>query len=128
MREHLGELRALSHQIGSAISAVEHNDLAKLQSCVAEQERLCQQLGGGKWLLPAIGEKESGASSAAPTLREEIREAYVALAQLNRVYGALLKRAQRSCGLLTGAYRDLGQGYGKDSPGCAERHTWSCEV
>jgi len=119
-REHLARLRVLSQQLTTAISAIERNDLAQLQSSVAAQESLCCELTGVQWpLLP-------GAMESA--LLDEIRATQMELAQLNRVYAAVLKRAQRSAALMTALYRSFGQGYAKDAPPPAEKQTLSCEV
>jgi len=119
-REHLARLRALSQQLASAISAIERNDLAQLQSSVATQESLCCELTGVQWPLP-LPVTESA-------VLDEIRATQMELAQLNRVYAAVLKRAQRSAALMTALYRSFGQGYAKDAPPPAEKQTLSCEV
>jgi len=116
----LARLRALSQQLNSAISAIEHNDLAQLQSSVAAQELLCCELTGVPW-PPSPLETESA-------LLDEIRATQKELAQLNRVYAGVLKRAQRSAALMTTLYRSFGQGYAKDAPPPAEKQTLSCEV
>ena len=125
-REHLAKVRALSQELSSAVMAVQQNDLKKLESSLALQETLCHELAT-KWLLPPATAGET-AKSGEMTLVEEIREAHLSLAQLNRVYAAVLKRARRSTGLIAGIYRNYGQGYAKDAPAVGQRHTWSCEV
>jgi hypothetical protein len=127
-REHLAQVRALSEEVASAISAIEQNNLQQLQKSVALQETLCDQIAEKKWQLPSASGKDSGTDAAAMPLIEEIRKAHVALAQVNRVYAAVLKRSQRSAGLIAAIYRNHGQGYAKDAPVLADRHTWSCEV
>jgi hypothetical protein len=119
-REHLARLRALSQQLGSAISAIERNDLAQLQSSVAAQESLCCELTGARWPLSPTATES--------VLLNEIRATQMELAQLNRVYAGVLKRAQRSAALMTALYRSFGQGYAKDAPPPAEKQTLSCEV
>lgn len=119
-REHLARLRALSQQLASAISAIEHNDLARLQSSVANQESLCCELTGEQWPLSQLATES--------VVLDEISATQMELAQLNRVYAAVLKRAQRSTALMTALYRSFGQGYGKDAPPPAEDQTLSCEV
>jgi hypothetical protein len=119
-REHLARLRALSQQLATAISAIERNDLPQLQSSVAAQESLCCELTGAQISLSP--------SAIESVLLEEVRATQMELAQLNRVYAAVLKRAQRSAALMTALYRSFGQGYAKDSPPSAEQQTLSCEV
>ena len=119
-REHLARLRALSQQLASAISAIERNDLAKLQSSVAAQESLCCELTAAQWPLSPVATESA--------LLDEISATQMELAQLNRVYAAVLKRAQRSAALMTALYRSFGQGYAKDAPPPAEEQTLSCEV
>jgi hypothetical protein len=119
-REHLARLRALSQQLASAISAIEHNDLGQLQSSIAAQESLCGELTGVQWPPSRLATESA--------VLDQIRATQIELAQLNRVYAAVLKRAQRSAALMTALYRSFGQGYGKDAPPPAEDQTLSCEV
>jgi hypothetical protein len=117
-REHLAGLRALSQQLNAAISAIARNDLAQLQTSVAAQETLCRELTS----LPI------SAAVIEPGLLAEIRTSQKELAQLNRIYAAVLKRAQRSAALMSALYRSFGQGYAKDAPPPAEKPLLSCEV
>ncbi len=119
--KHLVQVRTLCQQISSAISAIERSDLEQLRASVAAQETLCQEINSADWDYAA---KRAGKlpSPEQSSLIEEI----CALAELNRVYAAVLKRSQRSCGLMATLYRNFGQVYGKD-PALRERHTWSCE-
>jgi hypothetical protein len=119
-REYLARLRALSQLLGSAISAIERTDLAQLQSSVAAQETLCCELNGMPWPVSAVTTESA--------VLEEIHATQMELAQLNRVYAGVLKRAQRSAALMTALYRSFGQGYAKDAPPAAEKQTLSCEV
>jgi len=125
-REHLAKVRALSQELSSAIAAVQQNDLKKLESSLAVQETLCHELSTKCPVPPAVAGET--AERAQATLLAEIRDAHLALAQLNRVYAAVLKRLRRSTGLIAGIYRNYGQGYAKDAPAAGQRHTWSCEV
>jgi hypothetical protein len=126
--EHLAQVHALSQAVGSAISAIERNDLPQLEIHLAAQETICNRLSGMKpaWSAIAGGKAISGESPDAQ-LWQEIRQAHVGLAQLNRVYGGLLKRARRSAGLITAIYRGHGEGYDRGRSS-APQHTWSCEV
>jgi len=120
LTERLARLRALSQQLSSAISAIERNDLVQLQSSVAAQESLCCELTGVPWPLSPLATESA--------LLDGIRATQMELAQLNRVYAAVLRRAQRSAALMTAVYRSFGQGYAKDAPPAAEKQTLSCEV
>jgi len=125
-REHLAKVRALSQELSSAIAALQHNDLQKLQSSLAVQETLCHELSTQSTLPPVTAGETAKSGQAA--LLYEIRDAHLALAQLNLVFAAVLKRSRRSTGLIAGIYRNYGQGYAKDAPAVGQRHTWSCEV
>jgi hypothetical protein len=126
--EHLTRLRVLSREIASAISAIERNDLQALQDSIAAQESLCEALRDAPRQLPHphAGQSFRAQRSASPIV-EQIRTEFAGLALLNRVYAAVLKRAQISANLIFGLYRTYGQGYAKDAPAVTERHTWSCE-
>jgi hypothetical protein len=127
--KHLARVRALSQEVKSAISAIERNDLQKLNATIAIQENICNELGGAKWLLPpASADEIAGTDQSAEGLIEEIRQAHAVLTDLNRVYAGVLKRSQRSLGLIAAIYRNEKHGYDKDSPALNECHTWSCEV
>jgi hypothetical protein len=124
--EYLARVRALSQQVRSAISAIEQNNLKQLQASVAAQEMLCQEIAGTQWLPASAGEKKPPEPGQAALLNQ-IREACIALTKLNRMYAAVLKRSERSLGLMAAILRNYGQGYAKDSPGVIQHHTWSCE-
>jgi len=127
--EHLAQVNALRQAIASAISAIEKNDLAQFDAHLAAQETICDRLSATKCtasLVPS-GTTATG-EDADPAFTMEIREAYMALAHLNRVYAALLKRARRSFELMLALYRSQREGYHcKPSP-LRQGHTWSCEV
>ena len=127
-RQHVGGVRALTDQIGYAISAIEHNSLGKLQEALSAQDALCRQLAETRLLLPERCESSIAPPPQELALREELRDAYVALSQMNRVYAALVKRVERSCGALAAVYRNHTQGYSKDLPSPPERRSLSCEV
>ena len=127
--EHLAQVHALAHAVGSAISAIEKNDLRQFEIHLAAQERICNRLSSPKWMPPSTAKQKAvdGKTSDAQLL-QEIRQAYIALAQLNRVYAALVKRARRSLGLIAAVYRSRGQGYGCERSSLPQHNTWSCEV
>jgi hypothetical protein len=127
--EHLAQVHALSQAVTSAISAIEKNDLRQFEIHLAAQERICNRLSCPKWMLPSTArEKAVDGASLETALVKEIRQAYVELAQLNRVYAALLKRAQKSAELMAALYRSHGEGYDRVPSPLPQRHTWSCEV
>lgn len=127
--EHLAQVHALAQAVASAISAIEKNDLRRFEIHLAVQERICNQLSRPKWMRPSTATERAvdGKNPDTPLL-QEIRQAYIALAQLNRVYAALLRRAHRSVGLMAAFYRSHGEGYDRGLSPLPQRHTWSCEV
>jgi hypothetical protein len=128
--EHLARVRALLKAVESGISAIEKNNLPEFETHLAVQETMCNRLSASGSTLSstlsltataghdALGETSDTTSEA--QLLKEIREAHVALAHLNRVYAALLKRARRSVGIMASLYRQHAP-----LPQC---HTWSCEA
>jgi hypothetical protein len=128
-REHLAQVRVLSQAIASAVAAIENNDLQGLESHLAEQETMCNRLlsGGEPASVTATILGASGDTLDAHLL-QEIRQAHMALAELNRVYSALLKRARRSLALISALYRSHGSGYDRGSSELPQHHSWSCEV
>jgi len=128
-REHLAQVHALSQAVASAITAIEKNDLQRLESQVAEQETICSRLlsVGEPSPLTATTLAASGDTLDAH-LQQEIRQAHMALAQLNQVYSLLLKRSQRSLALISALYRSHREGYGCGFSELSQRHSLSCEV
>lgn len=127
--EHLDQIQALSTSMASAISALERSDVQQLQNDIAAQEMLCGKLRTPAWLLPsATSPSTSQGASQADDLLDEIRQAYTALAQLNRVYASLVRRSQRSVGLVAALYRSYENGYGTHPAAPEDKRSWSCEV
>ena len=129
--EHLALVRTLSHEISSAISAIERNDSADLTTRVAAQEAICLKLNqksAQALQLACASYRATSESPAESSLWQKIRDAHVALDRLNRVYTGLIKRSQRSIELITGLYRNPGQRYTKDESAKPGQHTWSCEA
>lgn len=127
--EHLALVRSLSREVATAISAIEHNDLALLKSSVAAQEAICQKLSQDRaeWLRTACASYRASSGEREGSSRwQEVREAHAGLARLNRIYEALILRSHKSIQLITALYR--GQDYGKEGKARAGNHTWSCEV
>lgn len=116
--EHLELVRALSLEITAAIAAIEKNDLQQFQTTIANQERICHQLVARKWTPPATGATE----------KDPVHEAYVALAQQNRVYAGVIRRSKRCADLLSALYGSCGVGYGNDVSALANRQSLTCEV
>jgi len=114
--DYLALVRALSEEIAAAISAIERNHLQQFQAAIANQEKLCHELLT----------RRASASALAENGKHEVQEAHSTLAQLNRVYVRVMKRAKRCADLLLALYGHHGQGYGNDI--LADRHSWSCEV
>jgi hypothetical protein len=127
--EHLAQVHALSRAITSAISAIEKNNLQEFQTHLASQETICNRLSAARATLASITKAKTGAGeNPDASLQQEIIEAHVALAQLNRVYAAVLKRASKTVGLIAALYQGQGAGYNCGPSGLPQRHSWSCEV
>ena len=107
-------VRALSKEIAAAISAIERNQLKQLEAAIGNQETICQELLARK----------ASPSPLAGIEPHAVEEAHSQLAQVNRVYAGVVKRAKRCADLLLALY---GQGYGSDVR-LADRHSWSCEA
>ena len=120
-RVYLARLRALSESIVSAIAAIECNDLANFQSCVATQESICSDLS-------VINRAFAFQEGDNPELLEEIKKAQIVLAHLNLVYSALITRSKRTTDMVAGLFRCYGIGYDKGRSSIAEPNSWSCEV
>lgn len=129
-RKHLAQVQALSREIASALSAIEKNDLRQFEKHVAAQEAICNSVSPAQKLLPPAPAGSGSGVELDPDRRlsGEIRQAHESLAQLNRVYAAVLKRAEKTLGLVAAIYRAHGQGYDRSPSPIAKHHTWSCEV
>jgi hypothetical protein len=127
--EHRAQVQALAQAVASAISAIEKNDLKQFEIHLAAQERICNRLSSPKWMPPSTAKQKAvDGKNPDAQLLQEIRQAYVALAQLNRVYAALLKRARKSISQIAAVYRSGGLGYGCERSPLPQQKTWSCEV
>src|SRR5271166_6787394 len=121
LMDRLAQVQALLQAVASAISAIEKNDLRQFEIQLAMQETMCHRLSANQWTPTS-----TVADSANAKLEQEIRQAHIALAQLNRVYAALLKRARKSAELMAALYRSHGAGYDPGSHRLPQHHTWSC--
>jgi hypothetical protein len=127
--EHLAQVYALSRAIGSAISAIEKNNFPELETQLATQETICNRLSGNKLVMSSISKREAVRCEIPDAhLLQQIHQEYLALAQLNRVYAALVKRSRRHLGQITALYGNHGDGYNRGPSTLPQRHTWSCEV
>jgi hypothetical protein len=127
--QHLTRVRTLAGEVAAAISAIEHNNLLQLQTAVANQETICNQLANTKWTPSPLARKRAGRPLPVTSeTGEQIHEAYVALAQLNRVYAGVVKRSRRSVELLSALYGNQESGYGPKLPQSENFQTWSCEA
>lgn len=129
--DHLALVRSLSGEMSAAISAIEHNDMGEFAAHVAAQEAICHKLKQDTDQALRVVDESYQAASKDPAdsrLFEKIREAHLALAQLNRTYSALIQRSQKSIGAIIGLYRNHGQRYSKDQNPQPSAHTWSCEA
>jgi hypothetical protein len=112
--DYLDLVRALSEEIAAAISAIERNQLKQLEAAIGNQETICHALLASK----------ASPSPLAGCEKHTVEAAYRQLAQVNRVYAGVVKRAKRCADLLLALY---GQGYGSDVR-LEDRHSWSCEA
>lgn len=128
--DHLAQVRVLSQAIVSAISAIEKNDLQQFENHLAVQETVCNRLADIRKTLSTTAKMNAvaGDDLAGQQLLQQVRQAHVALAQINFVYAALLKRARRSTELIAGLYRSQGEGYDRNPSPLPKRQSWSCEV
>lgn len=126
--EHLAQVHALSQSVASAISGIEKNNLLEFQTQLAAQETICNWFSGKMLASASTGKEELRSQPQDAPLQAEIRQAYIALAQLNRVYAALVRRSRRYVGLIAALYRSHGEGYDRGTSALPQRHTWSCEV
>jgi len=120
---HLDRVRDLIRNIEAAISALERNNLQDFQSALRNQEAICSE-------LVAITQTSVSQSKNAPDaeLTAQLQRSYKDLAQVNRVYVGVVKRAKRWIDLLSRLYGLQREGY--EQPLClpAEQQTLSCEV
>ena len=126
--EHLAQVRALSQAIASAIAAIENNDLQKFETDLGNQETICHRLSAITMLSSAATGTHDAGARRASQIPKEVVEAHIALAQLNRVYAALLKRVSRSVALIAALYRSHTEGYDRGPSPSAPCNSWSCEV
>ena len=127
--QHLTRVRRLTAEVSAAISAIEHSDLRQLQVAIANQERICHELATTKWTLPTLVKAPASALAAIHSeTGKQIQAAYVALAQINRVYAGVVKRSKRSVDLLSALYRDQADGYGQEPVQSDKFQTLSCEA
>ena len=125
--EHLAHVEALSCEVAGAISAIQSNDLQGFRDHLGKQESICARLSDPRMLPPfsSANELNAGMFQGVP---QQICEAHRALAQLNRVYTAVLRKARRTAVLLATVYRSHGQVYDPAAPPVLKSQTWSCEV
>ena len=127
--QHLTRVRLLTGEVAAAISAIEHNNLRQLQIAVANQERICNELATTKWTPSPLARKYLRRNTAPISeTGDQIQAAYVALAQINRVYAGVVKRSKRSVDLLSALYGNQGDGYGQEPLPSETLQTLSCEV
>ena len=117
---HLARVQALMVEMQAAISAIERNNLHDFQSALGKQEALCNEL--------MVLRQTPLQDIKARELAKQLQAAYMQLAQFNRVYAGVVKRAKRWTDLLSLLYGLHGEGYGKTSGPPAQHQTLSCEV
>jgi len=119
--DYLHAVQSLSAEMNAALAAVAGNDLARLESSVAAQERLSetarslwQSMRANPGQVPRIPLQQLAAAG------EELR-------QNNRVYAAVLARAARVGSALLSLYQEAPRGYSRDGRVVPTTNTWSCE-
>jgi len=130
-KQHLDLVQALSGEISSAIASIERNDMVELGSHITAQEIICQKLKqqDPHRLQQAFESYRSAAQVAVKSSPlQKLRDEYLALAHLNRIYAKVIGRSQKSIELIANLYRNHGQRYNKDEKTRPGKHTWSCEV
>jgi hypothetical protein len=128
--EHLQLLRLLAGELESAMQAMAHNDLEKLEESVASQQELSGQLGQAADELGASAQAHRPFSSDSidPDLMLEIRAAAGELQKLNLRYSILLKHSSHSVALMASLFRSF-QGQFQEGSGARLKHqTWSCQM
>jgi hypothetical protein len=123
--QHLAQVRALIEAIESGILAIEKNDLARFETHLAEQEVISNRLSAIPLTSATLADAEEEPDEQT---FQEIRRTHLKLAQLNRVYAAVLKSANRSVTLIVTLYRSYREGYDQGSPSQPRPHSLSCEV
>ena len=118
---HLDRVRDLIQATETAIAGLERNNLQEFQTALREQEALCAELAAIK--KTCVLESETQADTE---LTAKLQSLYKELAQVNRVYAGVVKRAKRCTDLLLRLYGM--QQYGQPLSSSAEQQTLSCEV
>lgn len=122
-QQELASLEALNRAIAAAIVALEKNDVHAFERHVSAQEAICN---GFITTPPSCLADLTGSENS--ELAAKVRQAYAAVARINRVYAAVVKRAKKTIGMMEAIYRAAGQGYTTSRPSSTEQNTWSCEA
>ena len=115
-RDCLQLLHSLSREMKAGLEALASNDLARFESSVAAQERLCET---GRGLTQLLGRSTQPTAHFAAAARE--------LRQQGRVYATAVVRAAQVGDALLSLYQDS-RGYSPDGRTLPVPPTWSCEV
>jgi hypothetical protein len=116
--QQLEQVRSLSREITAALSAIERNDLQAFQQAIASQERICNQL--------ALTDQPAVAGSGSEGLA--VYQAYVELAQVNRLYAAVIKRSKRCADVLLSLYGGCDARYVSGEHAQIDREGLACEA
>jgi hypothetical protein len=124
--DHVLKMHELAREMRSAISALERNDLPEFQRHLANQEVISAELDAG---LRAVISRCGDSQGTGPrfSVEKDFYHAAGQLAQVNRIFAAVLRRSVRSAALLGALYQSSAGAYGNTSA-VAERRTISCEV
>jgi hypothetical protein len=120
--EYLDRLQALALEISVAMEAIAANRLHTLKESVATQELLSASLA------VMTHQRRNAARSSSSTVEQEIREASIALLDLNSQYAAVLRHSGRSIALLASLARNHTGQFEEARGSRGKYQTWSCEM
>jgi len=129
--EHLAVVQSLCLEVQGAIQALTANRLAEFKAYLERQEDLCARLEAAMKLMPDTGDIQPPSRPPLTNyedMGERILAAHQQLAELNRRYAALLRRSNRSAGLLAANCRTFIDGYGATAQCRSSRHEWFAET
>lgn len=116
--DYLHAVQSLSAEMNAGLAAIAGNDLARLESSVAAQERLAET-ARSLW--------QNRRAKPLPASAPQLAAAGKELQQKNRVYAAVVMRAAQVGSALLSLYQESPRGYSRDGRAASATQTWSCE-